>query len=83
MKASEKYQKMGKIPCRPRSEYSIFCMILYRVGWGARWMGRKRIFGIIRIIAKNGNSRVPKAGMGRVRPHARVRRKNIYFISFR
>jgi hypothetical protein len=46
-------------------------------------MGRKQIFGIIGIIAKNGNSRVPKAVMGRVYPQARVCRKNIYFISFR
>jgi hypothetical protein len=82
MKALEKYQKIGKIPCCPCSEYSIFCMILYHIGWGVRWVGGKWIFGIIRIIAKNGNLRRLKAGIGSVHPRARIRHKNIDFVSF-
>jgi hypothetical protein len=83
MKASENYQKIGKIPFRPRSEYSAFWVILYLICWCVKWVGANWIIGIIRINAKNGNSEGAKSVTDSVRPQARVRRKNGEYISFR
>jgi hypothetical protein len=72
MKASENYQKMGKIPFRPRSGYSAFWVILYLICWCVKWVDANWIIWIIRINAKNGNYKGAKSVMGRVHPQARV-----------
>jgi hypothetical protein len=83
MKALEKYQKIGRIPFRPRSEYSVFGVSVYLVCWCVKWVGANWITRIIRINAKNGNFEGAKSVMDSVRPQVRVRHKNRGFISFR